>query len=354
MKTLRVDLDARAYEIRIAPGLLDAAGEHLRGACPQAARLFVVTDSTVGPLYRGRVEKSLTSAGFRTAFHTVAAGESSKCASRLSELWESMMDFGLTRTDAVVALGGGVVGDLAGFAAATYQRGMGFAQIPTTLLAAVDSSVGGKTAVDLPTGKNQAGSFYQPCIVICDPNTLETLPEEQYRCGCAEIIKYSMLGNAAFFEELYKTPVREQYEHVIEVCVQMKRDIVGADEYDLGRRRTLNLGHTFGHAVEQCSDFSLLHGEAVAIGMATVTRAAVKRGICGEETLARLLDILHRYGLPTETGYELDKLYEAELVDKKISGGKMHLIVPEKIGQVRMETIPVEALRDWMQDGGIR
>ena len=162
--------------------------------------------------------------------------------------------------------------------------------------------IGGKTAVDLPTGKNQAGSFYQPCIVICDPNTLETLPEEQYRCGCAEIIKYSMLGNAAFFEELYKTPVREQYEHVIEVCVQMKRDIVGADEYDLGRRRTLNLGHTFGHAVEQCSDFSLLHGEAVAIGMATVTRAAVKRGICGEETLARLLDVLHRYGLPTETG----------------------------------------------------
>ena len=225
---------------------------------------------------------------------------------------------------------------------------------PTTLLAMVDSSVGGKTAVDLPTGKNQAGSFYQPCIVICDPNTLETLPEEQYRCGCAEIIKYSMLGNAAFFEELYKTPVREQYEHVIEVCVQMKRDIVGADEYDLGRRRTLNLGHTFGHAVEQCSDFSLLHGEAVAIGMATVTRAAVKRGICGEETLTRLLDILHRYGLPTETGYPLDKLYEAELVDKKISGGKMHLIVPEKIGQVRMETIPVEALRDWMQDGGIR
>ena len=220
---------------------------------------------------------------------------------------------------------------------------------------AVDQAArGGKPAVDLPTGKNQAGSFYQPCIVICDPNTLETLPEEQYRCGCAEIIKYSMLGNAAFFEELYKTPVREQYEHVIEVCVQMKRDIVGADEYDLGRRRTLNLGHTFGHAVEQCSDFSLLHGEAVAIGMATVTRAAVKRGICGEETLARLLDVLHRYGLPTETGYPLDKLYEAELVDKKISDGKMHLIVPEKIGQVRMETIPVEALRDWMQDGGIR
>ena len=315
---------------------------------------MLVSDDAVWPLYGGAVRRSLETAGLTVCSFVFPHGESSKCACTYLELLDALCAQQLTRKDAIAALGGGVAGDLAGFAASTYLRGIGFIQIPTTLLAAVDSSVGGKTAVDLPTGKNQAGSFYQPCIVICDPNTLETLPEEQYRCGCAEIIKYSMLGNAAFFEELYKTPVREQYEHVIEVCVQMKRDIVGADEYDLGRRRTLNLGHTFGHAVEQCSDFSLLHGEAVAIGMATVTRAAVKRGICGEETLARLLDILHRYGLPTETGYELDKLYEAELVDKKISGGKMHLIVPEKIGQVRMETIPVEALRDWMQDGGIR
>lgn len=345
-----------AYDVRIGGGVLANLGAHLRKlpVFAESDRALVVTDENVAPLYRADAKEALAQAGFRVSDIAVPAGEGSKSVEVAGEIWEAMASLALGRDCVVVALGGGVVGDLAGFAAATYQRGMGFAQIPTTLLAAVDSSVGGKTAVDLPTGKNQAGSFYQPCIVICDPNTLETLPEEQYRCGCAEIIKYSMLGNAAFFEELYKTPVREQYEHVIEVCVQMKRDIVGADEYDLGRRRTLNLGHTFGHAVEQCSDFSLLHGEAVAIGMATVTRAAVKRGICGEETLARLLDILHRYGLPTETGYELDKLYEAELVDKKISGGKMHLIVPEKIGQVRMETIPVEALRDWMQDGGIR
>lgn len=345
-----------AYDVRIGGGVLANLGAHLRKlpAFAESDRALVVTDENVAPLYRADAKEALAQAGFRVSDIAVPAGEGSKSVEVAGEIWEAMASLALGRDCVVVALGGGVVGDLAGFAAATYQRGMGFAQIPTTLLAAVDSSVGGKTAVDLPTGKNQAGSFYQPCIVICDPNTLETLPEEQYRCGCAEIIKYSMLGNAAFFEELYKTPVREQYEHVIEVCVQMKRDIVGADEYDLGRRRTLNLGHTFGHAVEQCSDFSLLHGEAVAIGMATVTRAAVKRGICGEETLARLLDILRRYGLPTETGYELDKLYEAELVDKKISGGKMHLIVPEKIGQVRMETIPVEALRDWMQDGGIR
>ncbi len=263
----------------------------------------IVSDDTVYALYGERTVKALEKTGYRVHSFTFPAGEGSKNLSTYADVLHFLGEHRFSRSDVVVALGGGVVGDLAGFAAATYQRGMGFAQIPTTLLAAVDSSVGGKTAVDLPTGKNQAGSFYQPCIVICDPNTLETLPEEQYRCGCAEIIKYAMLGNAAFFEELYKTPVREQYEHVIEVCVQMKRDIVGADEYDLGRRRTLNLGHTFGHAVEQCSDFSLLHGEAVAIGMTTVTRAAVKRGICGEETLARLLDILHRYGLPTETGY---------------------------------------------------
>ena len=352
MKTVTVSA-SRRYDILIERGLLRRAGELVRGVT-NAGTVMLVSDDSVWPLYGETVQKSLAAAGFSVCRFVFPHGESSKCAKTYLALLDALCENQLTRADAALALGGGVVGDLTGFAASTYLRGLGFIQIPTTLLAMVDSSVGGKTAVDLPTGKNQAGSFYQPCIVICDPNTLETLPEEQYRCGCAEIIKYSMLGNAAFFEELYKTPVREQYEHVIEVCVQMKRDIVGADEYDLGRRRTLNLGHTFGHAVEQCSDFSLLHGEAVAIGMATVTRAAVKRGICGEETLARLLDILHRYGLPTETGYELDKLYEAELVDKKISGGKMHLIVPEKIGQVRMETIPVEALRDWMQDGGIR
>ena len=352
MNTIHI-ATSREYDVLIGHGLLDELGTLAAGAV-DAKTAAIVSDDSVFALYGKRAAAALERAGLRVVSFVFPHGESSKNLTVYGQVLNFLCENRISRTDVVVALGGGVVGDLAGFAAATYLRGIRFIQVPTTLLAMVDSSVGGKTAVDLPTGKNQAGSFYQPCIVICDPNTLETLPEEQYRCGCAEIIKYSMLGNAAFFEELYKTPVREQYEHVIEVCVQMKRDIVGADEYDLGRRRTLNLGHTFGHAVEQCSDFSLLHGEAVAIGMATVTRAAVKRGICGEETLARLLDILHRYGLPTETGYELDKLYEAELVDKKISGGKMHLIVPEKIGQVRMETIPVEALRDWMQDGGIR
>ena len=273
----------------------DGLWEELQELGASEKKLCIVTDSRVDELYGAQVAELLEGKCRKIVKYAFPAGEENKNLETVKDVYRYLIEEGFDRKDMLLALGGGVTGDLAGFAAATYQRGMGFAQIPTTLLAAVDSSVGGKTAVDLPTGKNQAGSFYQPCIVICDPNTLETLHEEQYRCGCAEIIKYSMLGNAAFFEELYKTPVREQYEHVIEVCVQMKRDIVGADEYDLGRRRTLNLGHTFGHAVEQCSDFSLLHGEAVAIGMATVTRAAVKRGICGEETLTRLLDILYPY-----------------------------------------------------------
>ena len=254
MKTLRVDLDARAYEIRIAPGLLDAAGEHLRGACPQAARLFVVTDSTVGPLYRGRVEKSLTSAGFRTAFHTVAAGESSKCASRLSELWESMMDFGLTRTDAVVALGGGVVGDLAGFAAATILRGVDFVQIPTTLLAQVDSSVGGKVAVDLAHGKNLAGAFWQPRLVLMDPQTLGTLDERTFADGMAEVVKYGCIFDADFYSFLEQRPSRGQVmgdiESVLYTCCDLKRRVVIEDERDTGKRMLLNFGHTLAHAYE--------------------------------------------------------------------------------------------------------
>ena len=344
---------SREYDVLVERGLLDRAGELLRGSeAPGMAA--IVSDDAVCALYGARAAEALEKAGFRVETFTFPAGEKSKNLSVYADILHFLGERRFSRSDVLVALGGGVTGDLAGFAAATYQRGMRFAQIPTTLLAAVDSSVGGKTAVDLPTGKNQAGCFYQPYAVLCDPDVLATLPQEQYRCGCAEIIKYAMLGNAAFFEELCKTPVREQYEHVIEVCVQMKRDIVGADEYDLGRRRTLNLGHTIGHAVEQCSGFSLLHGEAVAIGMVAVTRAAVKRGICDGETLARLLELLRRYGLPTETDCPLDALCGAACADKKISGGRLHLIVPETVGRVRMESIAVEELRGWMQDGGIR
>ena len=246
-----------------------------------------------------------------------------------------------------------MVGDLAGFAAATYLRGIRFIQVPTTLLAMVDSSVGGKTAVDLDGGKNQAGAFWQPSLVVCDCDVLDTLPEREYRCGCAEVIKYGLLNNAPFFNDLMETPAKEQYEHVISTCVEMKKQVVLSDEFDRGERQKLNLGHTIGHAVEQCSGFTLLHGECVAIGMAVITRAAVKKGFCARETLDAVEKILKLYGLPDKTDYSADKLLDVALSDKKVANGNISLIVPEAVGKCSILPVPAEALREWMQAGGI-
>lgn len=345
---------SREYDIEISRGLLDRAGERIARVTGAGRTAAVISDTNVLPLYGQRLCSSLEQAGFRVISWAFPAGEASKNLTTYGQLLHFLGENHMTRSDIIVALGGGVTGDMAGFAAATYQRGIPFIQVPTTLLAAVDSSVGGKTAIDLDTGKNQAGCFYQPWLVLCDPDTLTTLPEREYRCGCGEIIKYSMLFDAGFFEELWNTPVKDQVEHVISTCVTLKRMAVMEDEFDTGARRKLNLGHSFGHAVEACSDFSIPHGCAVAIGMAIITRAAVKRGICTQEVLDRLLAILDKYDLPTQTDYPLEALYRAALSDKKISGGKMHLIVPEAIGRCRIESIPEAEIRDWMRDGGIQ
>lgn len=345
---------SREYDIEIGRGLLDRAGERIARVTGAGRTAAVISDTNVLPLYGQRLCSSLEQAGFRVISWAFPAGEASKNLTTYGQLLHFLGENHMTRSDIIVALGGGVTGDMAGFAAATYQRGIPFIQVPTTLLAAVDSSVGGKTAIDLDTGKNQAGCFYQPWLVLCDPDTLTTLPEREYRCGCGEIIKYSVLFDADFFDELWNTPVKDQVEHVISTCVTLKRMAVMEDEFDTGARRKLNLGHSFGHAVEACSDFSIPHGCAVAIGMAIITRAAVKRGICTQEVLDRLLAILDKYDLPTQTDYPLEALYRAALSDKKISGGKMHLIVPEAIGRCRIESIPEAEIRDWMRDGGIQ
>ena len=353
MTTIHVSA-SREYDIEIGRGLLGQAGEHIARVTGAGRTAAVISDTNVLPLYGQRLCSSLEQAGFRVISWAFPAGEASKNLTTYGQLLHFLGENHMTRSDIIVALGGGVTGDMAGFAAATYQRGIPFIQAPTTLLAAVDSSVGGKTAIDLDTGKNQAGCFYQPWLVLCDPDTLTTLPEREYRCGCGEIIKYSVLFDADFFEELWNTPVKDQVEHVISTCVTLKRMAVMEDEFDTGARRKLNLGHSFGHAVEACSDFSIPHGCAVAIGMAIITRAAVKRDICTQEVLDRLLAILDKYDLPTQTDYPLEALYRAALSDKKISGGKMHLIVPEAIGRCRIESIPEAEIRDWMQDGGIQ
>ena len=351
MKSVTVTA-SRGYEVLIGCGLLDEAGERVR-AVSKAQTAVIVSGDRVRPLYGGRVRRSLERAGFRVLNYTLPHGEQHKTLETWGALLNFLCDNHLTRSDLLVALGGGVTGDLTGFAAACYQRGCGYVQIPTTLLAMVDSSVGGKTAVDLPGGKNQAGAFYQPLLVLCDPDTLSTLPEEELRCGCAEVIKYGMLGDEGFFESLRDTPVREQAEAVIERCVTMKRDIVREDEFDTGLRRLLNLGHSFGHAAEKCSGYTILHGQGVAIGMALITRAAAARGICPPETVKRLCSLLAACGLPTECPYGLEEMAEAVLSDKKRSGSTMHLVVPEAVGRCRVEAVPVEEIPLWLRQGGL-
>ncbi len=350
MKTIRIDA-SRSYDVVIGPGLLGEAGERV-AALMGHVRAMIVSDDRVFPLYGERLRESLAAAGLSPAEFVFPQGEQSKSLATYGRLLEALCREHFTRSDLIVALGGGVVGDLAGFAAATYQRGISFVQLPTTLLAAVDASVGGKTAVDLPGGKNQAGAFWQPGLVLCDTDCMATLPEEEYRCGCAEIIKYAMIGSPALFDELIRTPVRERYEDVIAECVAMKRDFVQADEYDTGARMLLNFGHSFGHAAEACSDYALPHGLAVAMGMAAMTRSAAAAGFCEAKTPKALEALLTAYGLPTELPYPAQKLAEAARADKKAAGDFLRLVVPEAVGRCRIETVPAGDLQDWLKRGG--
>ena len=341
---------SKEYNVYIESGLIDRCGEIIRSTL-KADTVALIAGSNVFPLYGKRVINSLESAGFKVVFHVIPAGEEHKTLDTFSDILAFLADNHLTRSDAALALGGGVTGDLTGFAAACYRRGINYIQMPTTLLAAVDSSVGGKTAVDMPQGKNLVGAFHQPSAVICDTDALSTLPEDIYRAGCAEVIKYGLLGNRSFFEELRKTHVTDNTESVITTCVEMKRDIVNEDEFDTGRRALLNMGHTFGHAVEALSNFSISHGYAVAIGMVLITRAAVHKGLCDASVLEDLLDILDFYALPTSTSFSADDILSVTLSDKKIKGRTCDLIVPTAIGSSIIYSVPVEALSEWISLG---
>ncbi len=351
MKTIRIEA-SRCYDVVIGPGLLGEAGERI-AALGGRVRAMIVSDDRVFRLYGARLADSLRRAGLETAQFVFPHGEREKNLATYGALLEGLCRERFTRRDWIVALGGGVVGDLAGFAAATYQRGIPLAQLPTSLLADVDSSVGGKTAVDLAGGKNQAGAFYQPSLVLCDTDCLATLPEEEYRCGCAEIIKYAMIGSPALFEDISRMPVSSRYEDVIAACVAMKRDYVQADEFDTGRRMMLNFGHSFGHAAEACSGYALPHGEAVAMGMAVMCRSAAAAGICAAETADRLIGLLRAYGLPTALPYAAEELAEAARADKKAAGDTLRLVVPEAVGRCRIETVRAEDALLWLRRGGV-
>ena len=338
------------YDIIIDKGLLDRAGEYCLSALGKSCKALILTDDNVAPLYLERVKASLVGSGFDTVEFIIPHGEGSKSTQSLVELVEFMAENRLTRSDVLVALGGGVVGDLGGFASAVYLRGIRFVQMPTTLLAAVDSSVGGKTAVDLRAGKNLMGAFLQPSLVLCDYSTLDTLSPEIFADGCAEVIKYGVINDREFFNSL-KKGIRGQIEAVIAACVRNKAAIVENDEFDKGQRQLLNLGHTVGHAIEACSELSISHGSAVAIGMVIVTRAAVKMGICGEDELSELMEVIRDADLPTECEFSAEELAAVATSDKKRAGDSISLVLPYGIGDSRLYKINVSELRGFIEKG---
>ncbi|MBR5095382.1 MAG: 3-dehydroquinate synthase [Oscillospiraceae bacterium] len=343
---------SRQYEVLLERGLLDRAGPLLR-ELSAAGTACVVAGERVAPLYAECLLASLRGAGFRTLLFTHRSGEEHKDLQTYAALLDFLAREGVDRSDLLVSLGGGVTGDLTGFAAATYQRGMDYVQIPTTLLAMVDASVGGKTAVDLPAGKNLAGCFWQPLCVLCDPDLLTSLDPEELRCGAAEVIKCAVLRDSVMFAFLARGGLDAACsDAAIGRCVEIKRDLVEADEFDRGQRRLLNLGHSFGHAIEACSGYRVRHGQAVAIGMAMVARAAAAKGIFPADERDALLGLLGAFGLPTHTDSAPEALSEQIRQDKKRSGDTICLVVPERIGSCRILPVPLTEIPDWIRLGG--
>lgn len=349
MKVVEVKT-APGYQVLIGPDLLSQCGWRIcKVHRPCTAAL--VTDDVVDGLYAETVTYSLEEAGFRVVKFVLPHGEQSKNLEQYGRLLSFLAQEQVTRSDLIVALGGGVVGDLAGFAAATYLRGMDFVQLATTLLAQVDSSVGGKTAVDLPEGKNLVGAFWQPRMVLCDTRCLDTLSQEIRADGLGETVKYGMIADRGLLQRLAQGGLEREPEEIIARCIQIKADTVKADERDVGERQKLNFGHTVAHGVERWSNYSISHGHAVAIGMAVVTRSSVRRGLTGPETWQELKQAMDRCGLPTQCPVPARELAQAAAADKKRRGGQVTLVLPRTVGECELVPTPLEQLEEIFQDG---
>ncbi len=348
MKKIRVDASVK-YDVLIGKGLLEKSGDFISGITEPCSAV-IITDDIVSPLYADKVKKSLEKSGFECDFFVIPNGESSKSLENFEKALELLAEKKLTSSDIIVALGGGVPGDLAGFAAASYLRGIRFVQIPTTFLAAVDSSVGGKTAVNLKAGKNLAGAFHQPSLVICDTDAFLSLPKDVFADGVAETVKYGVLTDSALFDKM-GTDFSEDIEEIVARCVQIKAEIVEADEFDKGKRMLLNLGHTIGHAVEKCSEFKITHGHAVAIGMAAAAFAAEKEGISEKGTAEKISDTLLKCGLPIASPFKAEELAAAALSDKKRRGDTITFVMPQKIGKCLLKKVSVCDIEKIISEG---
>ena len=349
MNTVKVNA-SKDYNIYIGDDILDNVGDCIKnelGVCSAA----VITDDNVNRLYADRVITSLENSGFRCVKFVFTHGEESKNTDTYVQILNFLAENHITRTDMLISLGGGIPGDMGGFAAATFLRGIKFVQIPTTLLSAVDSSVGGKTAVNLPSGKNLTGAFYQPDMVICDYSTLDTLSPEIFADGCAEVIKYGAIMDKEFFDFLKNNDIKENIEYIITRCVEMKRDIVNEDEKETGIRAILNFGHTIGHAIEINSNFEISHGSAVAIGMIIASKGAYKMGYCDTDISEEIKEILIKNNLPVSCSFSAEELCRVSLSDKKRSGDTIKLIIPEKTGKCVGKKIPTEQILGFIKAG---
>ena len=343
MKTVTIRTDP-PYEARIGSGLLPLSGT-LISAVTAARTCALVADSTVAPLYAETICRSLRESGFTVHLFTIPAGEQHKTLALCGEALSFFARVGLTRSDLVVALGGGVTGDIAGFSAAIYQRGVDFVQIPTTLLAACDASVGGKTGVDLPEGKNLAGAFHQPLLVICDTDTFRTLPPSILSEGMAEVVKHALIADARLLASLLERDPLPHMEDIVHRNIEIKAAVVSDDERERGRRKILNFGHTLGHAIEKCSSYTIPHGSAVAIGMVLATRAGEKLGYSPVGTADTVISAVSRFGLPTSCAYSPEELYNAALSDKKRTGDHIDIVVLKEIGRADTVRLSMEELR---------
>lgn len=339
---------SKTYDVIIEKNALSCVGEYVK-TIGVFGKACIVSDSNVAPLYLEKVVSSLKESGFEVCSFVFPAGEESKNLGTLGDILNFLAENHFSRKDTVFALGGGVTGDITGFAAATYMRGINFVQLPTSLLAAVDSSVGGKTAVDLPSGKNLAGAFYQPRLVLFDIDALKTLPKEYYQDGMAEVIKYAMIRGKGI-EELLQNP-KENLEEIIARCVEIKRDIVNEDEFEGGVRKILNFGHTAGHAIEKAANFTLSHGRAVAMGMYIVTNAWENRGMCKKGTCDALAEMLEYFGLEKNCPYSAQTLSQNARNDKKAESDGVSLIVPTSLGECEVIKVTMDELLQIFKEG---
>jgi 3-dehydroquinate synthase len=360
MKTITVKLKERSYGVHVAAGLIDQAGGLLRAAVGErASRAVIVSNPTVDKLYGRRLERGLGRAGFKTPGFLIGDGERFKTLGTAEKLYTFLIEQRIERTDVIVAVGGGVVGDISGFVAATYQRGIRFAQVPTTLLAQIDSSVGGKTGVNHRLGKNLIGAFHQPALVIIDPTTLASLPERELRAGLCEAIKYGVIRDRRLFERLNREMDSlkrfdvAELTHLIARSCRIKADVVARDEREGGLRKILNFGHTVGHALEAVTRYRrFLHGEAVGHGMRSAARIAERLGLLASDERRLIDEAVRRVGpLPSAKTLALGDIISAMAHDKKAEAGRTAFVLPTAIGRVVVRTdVPLQVIRSALRD----